>query len=119
MNKRTKAATSLIAAQIAVILIIGFIAPFFVQDHPVRSVLAGGGIGLFATVFFSLRVLAGRMEWSPQRFLQRFYRAEMQKLALIAVMTFAALVWLDLNALAVILTLAAVLTANWLALLIK
>jgi F0F1-type ATP synthase assembly protein I len=96
------------------------LAAFLLAETPaVLAIIAGGLIGILATGLFCIRVFGGRFEWSPERFLQRFYRAEIQKLLLIAILLFCAIKWIGIGALPLLLGCVATLMANWLVLLIK
>lgn len=117
MDRRAKTAIALITAQAGIILIISVITLLLTDTRTVLSVVTGGAVGLVATAFFSLRLFAGPREWSPQRFIRRLYRAGFQKIALIALLALAAIRWLDVAALPMMLALAAVLAAHWLVLL--
>lgn len=119
MGIRAKISIVVVATQAVIILCITAAALMFTDSQTALAALVGGVIGMLATAVFSLRVFAGQPEWSPSRFLQRFYRAEVQKLVLIAIMLFAAIEWMHLAALPLTLVCAAALMANWLVLLFR
>ena len=119
MDIRVNTAINVIATQAAIILLIAVGSLFLSGWSAVQASVTGGVIGLLATIVFSLRLFVGRKEWSPQKFLQRFYRAEVQKLLLISILLFAAIAWIGLSPLPLTLSCAAVLMANWLVLLIR
>lgn len=119
MNNRSKTATRLVAVQLAITGLATAVA-FIISDARAAAAAAiGGGICLITTVFFSLRVFIGVPEWSAERFLRSFYRAEWQKALMAVVLLLAALNWLELPGLPLMLTFMLALMANWLVLLIS
>ena len=119
MESRAKTAISVLVAQAAITLIASLTA-FTVKDaHAALAALVGGAICLLATALFSFRVFAGKTEFSAERFLARFFWAELQKLIVQITLLVGALLWLRIPALPLVLTFAATVMAYWLVLLIK
>lgn len=118
MVSRARTAFLVVAVQTAATLLTSIIGFSLAGERAALSAAAGGGIGVITTALFSMRVLLGRLEWSPERFLGRFFLAEIQKLALMVLLLLAALKWLDVDGLPLMLGFMAALMANWLVLLI-
>ena len=123
MNNRSKTATLLVTVQLVIVGVAAAVA-FILSDGRAAAAAAaaaaiGGGICLITTVFFSLRVFVGQPQWSAEQFLRRFYRAEWQKALMAIVLLLAALIWLELPGLPLMLSFLAALMANWLILLIS
>ena len=119
MVNRARTAFIVIAAQATATLIVATAVLLMFDRHAAFSALLGGGICVFATGLFAARVLLGGMEWSPQQFLVRFYRAEIQKLVLMVVLLLATMKWLDASGLPLMAAFFAGLIANWLVLLLN
>lgn len=119
MVSRARTAFLVVAAQAAATFLASIIGFSLAGERAALSAAAGGGIAVIATALFSLRVLLGRLEWSPERFLGRFFLAEIQKLALMVLLLLAALEWLNVDGLPLMLGFLAALMANWLVLLIS
>ncbi len=119
MNNRVKTAFLVILAQAAATLIISVIMFATADTHSALSATMGGVVSLLVTGIFSARVMLGKMEWSPERFMQRLYRAEMQKIILAAVLLFAALKWLAFAPLPLLAAFLLTMMASWFVLLAK
>lgn len=78
---------------------------------------AGGGISAVLTFYVAVRVLMRPADDSPERIFGALVRAEIMKLLLAAVLISIAIIALPDQVLPMITTLAATLTAYWLALL--
>ncbi|MBN1378729.1 MAG: ATP synthase subunit I [Gammaproteobacteria bacterium] len=113
MNKRARTVLKLLAVQAAVIAAVTTI--FFVLGGLLAAFSAGigGVIGLSATALSCMHILFGRMQWLPQFFLKQLFHAEALKMVLIAIMAVVAMRYLEIPALPMMLTLVAVLLANW------
>jgi F0F1-type ATP synthase assembly protein I len=119
MESRAKTAISVLAVQAAITLVASLIA-FTISDA--RAALAaaiGGSICVVTSALFGFRVFVGKTEFSAERFLQRLYWAEVQKVILLIVLLAGALLWLKTDALPLLLTFAAALMAYWLVLLFR
>jgi F0F1-type ATP synthase assembly protein I len=119
MNNRSKTATLLVTVQLAIVGFAATVAFILSDGRAAVAAAIGGGICLITTVFFSLRVFVGQPEWSAEQFLRRFYRAEWQKALVAVALLLAALIWLELPGLPLMLSFLAALMANWLILLIS
>lgn len=118
MVSRARTAFLVVAVQTAATLLTSIIGFSLAGERAALSAATGGGICVVATALFSIRVLLGRPEWSPERFLGRFFLAEIQKIVLMALLLLAALKWLDVDGLPLMLAFLAAVVANWLVLLI-
>jgi len=81
------------------------------------AAMAGGGISAALSLYVGVRVFAPSAKASPQAALAALYRAEAVKLLLAAVLTSLAILGFREHPIPVITTLAATLSAYWLALL--
>lgn len=118
MENRRKLAITVVATQAVITVTLAAMTFFLAGWTAAQAVFAGGSIGIIATVIAAARVLLGKPIWSPQQFLARLYRAEFQKALIIVVLVFSALHWMQLAALPLMLSLLAVLMANWLVLIL-
>lgn len=119
MVSRARTAFLVVAVQTAATLLTSIIGFCLAGERAALSAAAGGGICVITTALFSMKVLLGRLEWSPERFLGRFFLAEIQKIALMVLLLLAALKWLDVGGLPMMLGFMAALMANWLVLLVN
>jgi F0F1-type ATP synthase assembly protein I len=119
METRAKTAISVLAVQTAITLVASLIAWMISDARAALAAAAGGSICVVTSALFGLRVFAGRKEFSAERFLQRLYWAEVQKVILLIGLLSVALIWLRSEALSLLLTFAAALMAYWLVLLIR
>jgi F0F1-type ATP synthase assembly protein I len=119
MDSRSRTAISVLVAQSAITLVATIVAFGWSDASAAGAAAAGGAICVLSTALFSLRVFGGKPEWSAEKFLQRLYWAEVQKIALIMLLLLAVFAWTDLKPLPLLATFAATLMANWLVLLIK
>lgn len=119
MVSRARTAFFVVAVQTAATLLTSIIGFSLVGERAALSAAIGGGICVVTTALFSMRVLLGRLEWSPERFLSRFFLAEIQKIALMVLLLLAALKWLDVDGLPLMLAFLVVSMANWLMLLVN
>lgn len=119
MESRAKTAISVLAVQAAITLIATLIAFLISDARAALAAAAGGFICVASTALFGLRTFAGKREFSAERFLQRLYWAEVQKVVLIIVMLAGALIWLRTEALSLLLTFSAAMMAYWLVLLFR
>ncbi|HEY3488005.1 MAG TPA: F0F1 ATP synthase assembly protein I [Gammaproteobacteria bacterium] len=119
MDNRAKTATLVLAVQIAITALASGLVFSLIDARAAAAAAIGGGICLITTGFFSLRVFIGVPEWSAEEFLRRFYRAELQKIAVAATLVLGALLGLQLPGWPLMLTFLLALMANWLVLLIS
>ena len=62
--------------------------------HAALAALYGGLVAIVPAVYFGMRVLAPRAELEPQQVVGAFYRGELGKLALTALLFFVGIAWL-------------------------
>ncbi|HEX5055312.1 MAG TPA: ATP synthase subunit I [Gammaproteobacteria bacterium] len=119
MESRVKTAISVLAVQAAITLVASWVAYIINDARAALAAAVGGSICVLTTGLSGLRVFAGKMEFAAERFLQRLYRAEIQKMVLAAVLLAGSLVWLRTEALSLLLSFSAALMAYWLVLLFR
>ncbi|MFO1424500.1 MAG: ATP synthase subunit I [Candidatus Competibacteraceae bacterium] len=80
------------------------------------SALVGGGVSTLVTLYFASQVFAVRVGSSAARIARAFYLGELVKLLLTVALLSAALLWLEVSPLPLLLAYMAALMAYWLAL---
>ncbi len=111
-----KVAQKIVFIQLLVTSLIAVFA-FIVSDgRAFYSALIGGSISVLATVYFAGKIFSVRIGAPAAKIAQAFYIAEVVKLLLNLVLLSAALLWLDIAPLPLLLAYMATLTAYWLAL---
>jgi F0F1-type ATP synthase assembly protein I len=119
MESRVKTAISVLAVQAAITLVASLVAYIISDARAALAAAVGGAICVLTSALFGLRAFAGKMEFSEERFLQRLYWAEVQKLILVVVLLTGSLAWLKTDALSLLLSFSAALMAYWLVLLFR
>lgn len=119
MESRVKTAISVLAVQAAITLVASLIAFTLSDARAALAAAVGGSICVVTTALFGWRTFAGKREFSAERFLQRLYWAEVQKVVLLVIMLAGGLIWLKTEALSLLLSFAAALMAYWLVLLFR
>jgi F0F1-type ATP synthase assembly protein I len=119
MESRAKTAISVLAVQAAITLIASLVAYLISDARAALAAAVGGSICVATTALFGWRTFAGKREFSAERFLQRLFLAEVQKVLLIIVMLAGSLIWLRAEALSLLLAFSAALMAYWLVLLFR
>ncbi len=106
----------IIAAQVTVVCLAALMALVLGDGRAAMSAVVGGGIALVTTGVFALKVFSARPGSSAARVAAAFVMGEVIKLGLTVVLFAAAIIWLDVSFLVLILSYAATLLAYWLTL---
>ena len=116
MRFESNTATLVITAQLAVTLVSAGVALVMDGWQAARSAGIGGLISTIASLYFALRVFFPTQGDALKAVVRAFYVGEAQKLILTAVMFYAAIKWMDVAFLPLILAYMATLLVYWLVL---
>ncbi len=111
-----QAIQKIIAIQLLVTLLIAVIALIFSDIRAAYSAVIGGGISAVTTLYFASKVFSARIGSPAAKIARAFYIGEVGKLLLTIILLSAALLWLPVSPLPLLLAYMAALMAYWLAL---
>ncbi len=106
----------IVAIQLLITLLIAVISLLFSGARAACSAVIGGAISATATVYFSSKVFSARTGAPAAKIARAFYMGEVGKLLLTIVLLSAALFWLPVSPLPLLLAYMVALMAYWLAL---
>lgn len=106
----------IVAIQLLITLLIAVISLLFSGARAACSAVIGGAISATATVYFSSKVFSARIGAPAAKIARAFYMGEVGKLLLTIVLLSAALFWLPVSPLPLLLAYMVALMAYWLAL---
>ena len=116
MRLESRTAALVITVQLAVTLLAASIALVTDGWQSARSAGIGGLISTTASLYFALRVFSPNQGEALKTVVRAFYIGEAQKLILTAVMFYAAIKWMDVAFLPLILAYIATLLVYWIVL---
>lgn len=106
----------IIAIQLLLTLLIAALSLLFSDLRAAWSALVGGGVSTVVTLYFARQVFSARIGAPAARIARAFYIGEVVKLLLTILLLSAALLWLHVSPLPLLLAYMAALMAYWLAL---
>lgn len=106
----------IIAGQSGVTLLAAALFGLAMDGEAALGALAGGGISLVLSLWMALRVFSVPVEAGPQAMFSAFVKAEAMKLVMAVVLFSAAAIFLSHVFIPLVVTFAATLVVNWLAL---
>jgi ATP synthase protein I len=106
----------IIAIQLLVTLLIAAVSLVLSDFRAAYSAVVGGGISAIVTLYFASKVFSARIGSPAAKIARAFYIGEVVKLLLTVLLLSAALLWLHVSPLPLLLAYMAALMAYWLAL---
>ncbi len=106
----------IIAIQLLVTLLIAAASLILSDFRAACSAILGGGISVIVTLYFASKVFSARIGAPAAKIARAFYIGEVGKLLLTIILLSAALLWLPISPLPLLLAYMAALMAYWLAL---
>ncbi len=111
-----QATQKIISIQLVVTLLIAVVLLVFTDFRAACSAVVGGGISAIVTLYFASKVFSARIGAPAAKIARAFYIGEVGKLLLTIILLSAALLWLPISPLPLLLAYMAALMAYWLAL---